>query len=245
MNGIIGNLNINRPVLRAGVKLLYRSAVLLTLLLPIVPLTLPLESGAGEAMKLPEANHDGKVSLEKAILERRSVREFRDAPLTLAEVSQLLWAAQGTTSPSGFRTVPSAGALYPLEIFVLVGKVDGLSPGVYRYGPKNHDLTRTGEGDRRADLCVAALNQASIRRAPAVLVISAVFARTTSKYGDRGIRYVQMESGNASQNVSLEAVSLGLGTVVIGAFKDNAVKSVLGMGEEEPLLIMPIGRPSN
>jgi SagB-type dehydrogenase family enzyme len=195
-------------------------------------------------MKLPEANRDGKVSREKAILERRSVREFRDAPLTLAELSQLLWAAQETTGSSGFRRVPSAGALYPLEIFVLAGKVDGLSPGIYRYRPKNHELTRTGGGDRRADLCAAALDQAPIRRAPAVLLISAVFERTTSKYGERGIRYVHMESGNGSQNISLEAVSLGLGTVVIGAFKDDAVNSVLDMGEEEPLLIMPIGRPS-
>lgn len=230
--------------MRTCFKLLCRFAVLLTLLPPIMPLALPLESGAGEAIKLPEASHDGKVSLEKATLERRSVREFKDAPLTLAELAQLLWAAQGTTSPSGFRTAPSAGALYPLEIFVLAGKVDGLSPGVYRYGPKNHDLSRTGEGDRRADLCAAALNQVPIRTAPAVLLISAVFKRTTGKYGDRGVRYVHMESGNASQNISLQAVSLGLGTVVIGAFNDKAVKSVLGMGEEEPLLIMPIGRPS-
>ena len=103
-------------------------------------------------MKLPEANRDGKLSLEKVILGRRSVREFRDETLTLAEVAQLLWAAHGTTSPFGYRTVPSAGALYPLEIFVLTGKVDGLSAGVYRYGPKNHDLTATGEGDRRSDL---------------------------------------------------------------------------------------------
>jgi SagB-type dehydrogenase family enzyme len=245
MNGIIANQKITRPVLRTGIRLLCRFAVLLTLLLQIVPLTLPPESGAGEAMKLPEANRDGKVSLEKAILERRSVREFRDAPLALAELAQLLWAAQGTTSPSGYRTVPSAGALYPLEIFVLAGKVDGLSPGVYRYGPKNHDLTRTGEGDRRADLCASALNQAPIRRAPAVLVISAFFERTTSKYGERGIRYVHMESGNASQNISLEAVSLGLGTVVIGAFNDKAVKNVVGIGAGEPLLIMPIGNPSD
>ncbi len=230
--------------MRTGLKLLCRFGVFLILLLQIVPLTPLPESGAGEAMKLPEANRDGKVSLEKAILGRRSIREFRDAPLTLAEVTQLLWAAQGTTSPHGYRTVPSAGALYPLEIFVLAGKVDGLPPGVYRYEPKDQDLTRISEGDRRTDLCAAALNQASIRRASAVLVISAVFERTTSKYGERGIRYVHMESGNASQNISLEAVSLGLGTVVIGAFNDKAVKSVVGMGAEEPLLIMPIGRPA-
>ena len=244
MNGIIPYPGIIRPTQRTAFKLLCRVAVLL-MLPPIVLLTFPLESGAGEAMKLPEANRDGKVSLEKAILERRSVREFRDTPLTLAEIAQLLWAAQGTTSPSGYRTAPSAGALYPLEIFVLAGKVDGLSTGVYRYGPKNHELTKTGDGDWRADLHAAALHQASIRMAPAVLVISAVFDRTTRKYGERGIRYVHMESGNVSQNISLEAVSLGLGTVVIGAFDDNAVKKVVGMGEEAPLLIMPVGRPSD
>lgn len=237
------NPQTTQPDFRKDFELFALVAVLLTLLLAIAPLVFPLQSGASEIMKLPEANRDGKASLEKTMFERRSVREFKDAPLTLAEIAQLLWAAQGTTSPAGYRTAPSAGALYPLEIFVLAGKVDGLTPGVYRYGPRNHELTKTGEGDRRADLCATALNQTSVRNAPAAIVIAGVFERTTKKYGERGVRYVYMESGNVSQNISLEAVSLGLGTVVIGAFHDKAVKAVTGMGEEEPLLIMPIGRP--
>ncbi len=242
MNKIIVSLKRTRPVLRISLKLLRGVVFLNAMLFPSVLLTLPVESRAGEPMKLPKPNLDGKISLEKAMLERRSVREFMDAPVTLADLAQILWAAQGTTNPSGFRTVPSAGALYPLEIFVVAGKVDGLTPGVYRYGSKNHELNRTGEGDRRADLCSAALNQSSIGKAATVLVISAVFERTTGKYGQRGIRYVHMESGNAAQNISLQAVSLGLGTVVIGAFMDRAVKSVVGMGPEEPLLVMPIGK---
>lgn len=195
-------------------------------------------------MRLPEPMRDGSVSVESAMLQRRSVRDFQDVPLTLAEVSRLLWAAQGISSPAGYRTVPSAGALYPLELFFVSGKVEGLAPGVYRYGAKGHELIRTADGDRRSDLCAAALGQGFIRQAPAALVLTGVFERTMRKYGERGIRYVFMESGNASQNVSLEAVSLGLGTVIVGAFRDAEVKKALDLEQEEPLLIMPVGRPA-
>ena len=196
-------------------------------------------------MKLPQPVYDGKVSLERALLERRSVRDFEETPLTPAEVSQLLWSAQGLSGRGRYRTVPSAGALYPLEIFLVSGKVEGIAPGVYRYDVGGHELLQTGAGDRRSDLCAAALGQGAIRQAPAALVIAAVFRRTTKKYGERGIRYVTMESGNASQNISLEAVSLGLGTVIIGAFRDGEVKKALGLELEEPLLILPVGRPAD
>jgi len=195
-------------------------------------------------MKLPEPIRDGKISVEKAMLERRSVREFLETPLTLTEVSQLLWAAQGVSSPLGYRTAPSAGALYPLEVFLVSGKVEGLPAGVYRYRAESRELVKIADGDRRSGLCAAALEQGAVRRAPASLVLAAVFERTIRKYGERGIRYVHMESGNASQNVSLEAVSLGLGTVIIGAFRDGEVKKVLGLNLEEPLLIMPVGKPA-
>lgn len=214
-------------------------------MLAIEPINSPTEYGAEEAMKLPEPLRDGKMSVEKAMLERRSVREFREVSLALAEISQLLWAVQGISSPAGYRTVPSAGALYPLEVFLLAGKIDGLAAGIYRYRTQAHELFKISDGDRRVDLSEAALGQGAIRRAPAALVIAAVFERTTRKYGDRGIRYVYMESGNASQNVSIEAVSLGLGTVIIGAFNDNAVKKLVGMSSEEPLIIMPVGRPAS
>jgi len=177
------------------------------------------------------------------MLKRRSVRSFKDSSLTLAEVSQLLWAAQGITSPRGLRTAPSAGALYPLEIYVLEGNVDGLPDGVYHYRPARHQLVRVVKGDRRSELYEAALIQTSVRNAPAVLVFAAVYERTTVKYGDRGVQYVHMETGHSAQNVFLQAVPLNLDAVVIGSFYDDMVRKVLKMsGSEQPLYIIPVGR---
>ncbi len=194
-------------------------------------------------IKLPEPRQDGETSVEKNLCERRSVRDYKDEPLTLKEVSQLLWAAQGITGSWGFRTAPSGGALYPLEVYLLAGNVTDLPDGIYKHRPQGHELERVGEGDKRGELCGAALGQPSVREAPAVMVISAVYGRTTRKYGERGVRYVHMEVGHAAQNVYLQAVSLNLGTVVIGAFHDDRVKKVLNLAdEEEPLCIMPIGR---
>lgn len=196
-----------------------------------------------DKIELPEPNHDSNTSLEQTLLHRRSVREYALEPLTLAEVSQLLWAAQGITSPGGKRTAPSAGALYPLEVYLLAGEVEGLSQGTYRYLPGEHALTRTVQADRRSALSQAALDQEAVAQAPAVIIISGVYERTTVKYGDRGIRYVHMEVGSAAQNVYLQAVSMDLGTVFIGAFHDEEVTRVLSLpAEERPLCIMPVGR---
>ena len=198
---------------------------------------------ATETIKLPGPEHSGGVSVEEALLERRSVRDFKDEPVSAAEVSQLLWAAQGSTGLRGFRTTPSAGALYPLELYIVVGHVNGLPAGVYKYVPGSHELIIIAKGDRRSDLCSAALGQPAVRRSAAVIVLSGVYGRTTAKYGERGIRYVHMESGHAAQNVWLQAVSLRLGTVVIGAFRDEEVKRMLRMADgEEPLYIMPEGK---
>lgn len=195
-------------------------------------------------VSLPHPRVVGELSVEKALLIRRSIREYRSEPLTLEEVGQLLWAAQGVTSPGGFRTAPSAGALYPLETYLVAGHVTGIAAGVYRYLPEQHALTLTLTGDRRLDLSIAALHQTAIGKAPASLLFSAVFPRSTGKYGKRGHRYVQMETGHAAENVSLQAVAFDLGTVVIGAFDDDAVKRVASLPpEEEPLAIMPVGRP--
>lgn len=196
-----------------------------------------------ETIKLPEPKYDSDISIEEALLKRRSVRSFKDSPLTLSEVSQLLWAAQGITSSNGHKTAPSAGALYPLEIYVVVGNVDALPDGVCHYRPAMHELVRVINGDRRIELSAAALGQTSVRNAGVVIVLSAVYERTTIKYGDRGIRYVHMEIGHAAQNVFLQAVPLNLGIVVIGAFNDNEVKKILKMSDrEQPLYIMPVGR---
>jgi len=196
-----------------------------------------------ETIKLPEPKYDSNTSIEKALLKRRSVREYKDEPLILTQISQLLWAAQGITDPRGLRTSPSAGALYPLEVYIVVGNVKDLQDGIYKYKPYKHELERIVKGDKRNELCNAALGQTCIRSAAAVIVFSAVYERITVKYGERGIRYVYIEAGHAAQNVFLQAVSLDLGAVVIGAFYDNEVKKVMKMPDrEQPIYIMPVGR---
>ncbi len=193
-------------------------------------------------IKLSEPRYDGNVSIERALKKRRSIREYSDKPLTLTEVSQLLWAAQGKTRSTFGRTAPSAGALYPLEVYLVVGNVTDLSKGIYKYQPENHELLRIADVDKQGDLCSAALGQGCVRGGAVVIVFAAVYERTTQKYGQRGIRYVHVEIGHAAQNVYLQAVSLNLGTVVVGAFNDNKVHKIMDMPEEEqPLCIMPVG----
>ena len=192
---------------------------------------------------LPEPRHDSDVSIEQSLLRRRSIRSFTREPLTLQEISQLLWAAQGFTDPRGYKTAPSAGALYPLETYVIAGNVQDLSPGVYRYEPKEHQLLRVMDGDLRGELADAALGQSFIKDGSIVIVFTAVYERTTGKYGERGIRYAHIEVGHAGQNVYLQAVSLDLGTVAVGAFSDSEVKKVMGMKNGEyPLYIMSVDR---
>ncbi|MEW6116142.1 MAG: SagB/ThcOx family dehydrogenase [Nitrospirota bacterium] len=194
-------------------------------------------------VKLPEPRYDDAVSVEQALRVRRSIREYANDPLTLAEISQLLWAAQGITDPRGLRASPSAGALYPLEIYIAIGRATNLPRGIYKYRPQGHEIIKVKDGDRRDALYAAALRQSCVKNAAAVIVFSAVYERTERKYGERGSRYVHMEVGHAAQNIYLQAVSLHLGTVFVGAFEDNEVKKVMGMPyEEQPLGIMPLGR---
>jgi SagB-type dehydrogenase family enzyme len=194
-------------------------------------------------VKLPAPRRDGNTSVEQALLQRRSVREYRNRPTALADVAQLLWAAQGVTEPaSGFRTAPSAGALYPLEVYAVVGNVEGIQPGVYKYRPLGHELERVRSGDVRAELSAAALEQTWIGQGAIVVVFCAVYERTTAKYGDRGIQYVHIEVGHAAQNLCLQAVSLNLGAGVVGAFHDRQVKRILNArANEEPLYVVPVG----
>ncbi len=196
-----------------------------------------------EAIQLPEPRYESQISLESTLQQRRSIRDYLDEPLTLAEVSQLLWAAQGITHPNGFRTAPSAGALYPLEVYLVAGQVSDLSEGIYKYRPHKHELVQVAEGDKRSELASAALGQEWVRDGAVVIVIAAVYERTIRKYGQRGIRYVHIEVGHTAQNVYLQAVALHLGTVFVGAFYDDEVKKVLDMPDsEQPLCIMPVGR---
>jgi SagB-type dehydrogenase family enzyme len=190
---------------------------------------------------LPKPGETGPLSVEEAIARRRSVREFRDAPVLLPEVSQLLWAAQGITGEDGFkRAAPSAGAKFPMEIFVVSGNVDGLPQGVYRYVPKTHALEIVRRGDVRAELCDEALSQEWVETAALDIVIAGVYERTMEKYGERGIRYVHIEVGAVAENIYLQAETLGLGTTFVGAFSDAGVKKILRISAE-PLGIMPVG----
>ena len=195
-------------------------------------------------IRLPSPRSESKTSVETALRERRSVREFQKEALTLAEVSQLLWATQGITPPEGRRTAPSAGALYPLEVLLVAGKEGAVPAGLYRYRPHEHDLVCVAEGDRRAKLAAAALEQEWLADAPVTIVITAVYERTARKYRQRAERYVHMEVGHAAQNLHLQAVALDLGTVVVGAFVDAEVKRVLALADnEQPLCLMPVGKP--
>lgn len=194
-------------------------------------------------LKLPDPRFDSDVSLEETLLKRRSVREYTGESLTFQEVSQLLWAAQGITDPRGFRTAPSAGALYPLEVYVVVGEVQNLPPGIYQYEPDGHQLVKTMDGDRRAGLASAALGQGCVKEGAVAFVFTGVYERTTGKYGDRGIRYVHIEVGHAAQNLCLQATAMGLGAVTIGAFYDEQVTKLLNLPEkEQPLYVIPVGR---
>jgi SagB-type dehydrogenase family enzyme len=202
------------------------------------------QEGAGMRKKLPNPKTRGVVSLEDSLAQRRSVREYSNDPLSLEDISQLLWAAQGITAHWGARTAPSAGALYPLEVIVVVGNVRDLPNGVYRYDPKGHELVGITVGDLRSQLAGAALGQSMVRNAAIDVVFTAVYQRTTRKYGDRGIQYVHMEVGHAAQNVCLQATALGLGTVPIGAFDDEQVSRLLNLLEgEKPLYLLPVGKP--
>jgi SagB-type dehydrogenase family enzyme len=197
-----------------------------------------------EQVTLPKLRYGSLTSVEQSLQKRRSIRQFRDAPLALEDLGQLLWAAQGITDQTGFRTSPSAGALYPLEVYVVAGNVQGLPTGLYHYIPRAHALRRIADWDKRLALAHAAYDQPSIAEAPLILAVSAVYERVTGKYGERGLRYVHMEAGHAAQNIYLQTVSLQLGTVVLGAFDDRDVKGVLSLhGRETPLYLMPVGKP--
>ena len=200
------------------------------------------ELGTGH-IRLPDPKVSGNLPVESALNRRRSVRDFSGQPLTLEEAAQLLWAAQGITDPGGKRTAPSAGALYPLELYLVAGEVAGLAQGVYQYQPHAHALRRIADHDRRKALAAAALGQSWVGQGAAVIVVAGVYRRTMDKYGQRGIRYVHLEAGHAAQNIALQALSLKLGTVVVGAFDDDKVKSVVRMSEDaQPLCLLPVGR---
>lgn len=209
----------------------------------IIMLFICFDLYAETLINLPKPKTKGNLSLEETLNKRRSLREYSSEALTLIEVSQLLWSVQGITDVKDRRTAPSAGALYPLTVYLVAGNVKNLSAGLYKYEPHNHQLIKIKEGDLRDSLSKASIGQPWVRNAPINLVITAVYETTTRKYGERGIRYVHIEVGHAAQNVLLQAVALDLGAVPVGAFNDGDVRKILNLKEtEQPLYIIPVGR---
>ncbi len=191
-------------------------------------------------VRLPEP--DKSSPLASLLLKRRSVRRYADTPLTLRELSQVLWATYGFVDYER-RVVPSAGATYPVEVYVVVKSVESLEPGVYRYDERRHSLVLVKKGDYSSDLARACLNQRWVKAAPVNVVLVAYYEKTTGWYGERGFRYIYMEAGHIGQNIYLAATEMNLGTVAVGAFDDDEVKKLLGLGDEYIVLyVFPVGR---
>jgi len=226
---------------------------LLTILLLYLPLSLSCsdieridseETSSDSLIILPAPELKSSFSVEEALQNRRSIRRFKDEQLDLKTVSQILWSAQGITLPErGYRTAPSAGAAFPLETYIAVNNIEGLQPGLYQFIPDSNTLGEVFVSDIRNDLSNSAMRQTSVRDGAFVVVLAAVYERITGRYGERGIKYTHMEVGHVGQNIHLQAESLGLGTVVIGAFNDDQVQDLLRLPEDVvPLYLMPIGQ---
>jgi len=200
---------------------------------------------------LPSPQADGKISVEHALANRRSHRSYTDQAISAEQLSQVLWAAYGITSPrpdspnlrGGLRTAPSAGGLYPYEIYILVGKVNGIETGLYHYVSQEHKIVKVRDQDLRESLSVASFGQNQIKEAPVTLLYAAIYGRMVARYGARGTdRFVYIDLGHSAQNVYLQAEALKLGTCSVGGFDDEKVIEIMQLPEEEiPLYIMPLG----
>lgn len=195
--------------------------------------------GVGETLSLPAPRLAGALSLEEAILRRRACREFETRPVRIEALSQLLWAAQGITDPqNALRAAPSAGARYPLRLRLFCRE------GVFLYLPEGHCLRKLSGQELRGQLAQASYGQEYVAACGAVLLFSGLYERTTSRFGARGRLYVTIDLGHAAQNVLLQAVSLGLGAVVIGAFEEDLLGQLCELPPEEtPLYLIPVGYP--
>lgn len=194
-------------------------------------------------IQLPKAETSSNNSIEKVLFSRRSVRTYKNEPLTLDQVAQLLWSTQSITSPRKFRIAPSAGALYPLEIYLIAGNVQDLPAGIYKYDYTNHKIKKVVDGDKRSEMSDACLGQSCVKDGAINILICGIYQRTTGKYGERGKQYVHVEVGCVAQNVYLQVESLGLGTVYVGAINDKQIQQIAKLPANEiPFCVMPIGK---
>ena len=199
-----------------------------------------------EIIKLPKPSYKGNATLEEVIFKRKSTRSFKESPVTLHELSQLVWACagknvDGLTGPT--RVYPSAGGIYSVELYLVIGSVKGIEEGFYRYEFHDHSLSLIKAGDFRSNLSSACLNQSMVKHASVNFIFAADASKVSSRYPERGKKlYLPMDVGASCENLHLSAESLGLGTVMIGAFNDQAVKNMLGFKKEDVYCIMPVGR---
>lgn len=194
-----------------------------------------------ELVKLPEPNKE--TCLSQLLLKRKSVRKFKKEPLRLSELSQVLWASYGLINKRR-HVVPSAGATYPVEIYLVVRDVEGLKPGIYKYNNQEHLVQLVKEGDYSRDLARACLDQLWVKEAPVNIILVALHEKTTSWYGERGFRYIHNEAGHIGQNIYLMATEMNLGTVAIGAFNDSEVLKIIGLDAKYiALYVFPVGKP--
>jgi SagB-type dehydrogenase family enzyme len=196
------------------------------------------------SIKLPEVRRQGAMSLEAALWARRSTRALARDSIALADLGQLLWAAQGVNRPDSHRTAPSAMAAYPLELYVLVARVRDLPAGIYHYKPAGHEIEPIATGDRLPEFVTTAAHAAWIADAAAVVVFAGAFDRATGRFRDRAERFIAIEAGAAAQNLYLQAAALGLGTTFAASAQDSAVAQIVGLPPgQRPMGIMPVGRP--
>ncbi len=200
---------------------------------------MPMSNQINE-IQLPSPSIKSSISIEEAINERCSTRQFSGTPLTLADIGQLLWAAQGITHNQRLRTVPSAGARYPLELYLVSKNVTDIPSGIYKYNVQTHALEKRIDGDFQAQLC----QQPCVTQAAASIIVCGIYERIAKKYGvDAAEEYTHMEVGGVAQNIHLQAISLEIGTVFVAGFDTDIVKKILGApADEEPLCIMPLGK---
>ncbi len=198
-----------------------------------------------EKIQLPKPEYSG-MTVEEALKKRRSIRNYSTKPISKEQLSQLLFAAQGVTGKmygKALRTAPSAGALYPFEIYVVVNNVQDLPRGIYHYSVLDHTIELVKAGDFRDQITDAGMKQETLGKSGATFILSAIFDRVRYKYGERGMRYVYMEAGHISQNIYLQATSLGLGSVCAGAFLDEKVNQLIDVdGKKEAVIYLhPVG----